>query len=278
MTVTCQLCGTANPDTATFCEGCGVELPKGAQDQSAGAPVPAASPAAVSPEPAQTPEATQSPATPEASSSAPENQAANSQPLPGEAATPVAGAVDPFELSAPPVASTPSAADAAAASLASSPADAQVTPAPAGASTPEAAPAVPAVDPGASAASAPAPEAAGAAKTGPAKLGVKKYGTATGDFIPLQGERLTVGRFDPSSGPVDIDLTALGSPEHISRRHAELYKEGERWFVRDLGSTNGVFVKRAGQGSFSPRLQQPEALSDGDEVAFGNVMLGFHQD
>lgn len=116
------------------------------------------------------------------------------------------------------------------------------------------------------------------ARTGAARLGIRKFGAATGDFIPLQGEKLVVGRFDASSGPVDIDLSALGGAEHISRRHAELSQQGGRWTVTDLGSTNGVFIKRAGQGAFSPRLQEPTALSDGDEVAFGNLVLTFNQD
>lgn len=117
-----------------------------------------------------------------------------------------------------------------------------------------------------------------APRTGEAKLGVKKFGNATGDFIPLQGERLMVGRFDASSGPVDIDLSSLPGAEHISRHHAELYREGGQWFVRDLGSTNGVFVRKGSQSAFSPRLQEPTALTDGDELAFGNLMLTFHQD
>ena len=122
------------------------------------------------------------------------------------------------------------------------------------------------------------PADAGAPRTGEAKLGVKKFGNATGDFIPLQGERLMVGRFDASSGPVDIDLSSLPGAEHISRHHAELYREAGQWFVRDLGSTNGVFVRKGGQSAFSPRLQEPTALADGDELAFGNLMLTFHQD
>ena len=93
--------------------------------------------------------------------------------------------------------------------------------------------------------------------TGEAKLGIKKFGAPTGEFIPLQGERLVVGRFDASSGPVDIDLSGLGGQEHISRRHAELYREQGRWAVRDLGSTNGVYIKRKGETGFSPRLQEP---------------------
>ncbi|KEF34346.1 hypothetical protein RDMS_08075 [Deinococcus sp. RL] len=113
---------------------------------------------------------------------------------------------------------------------------------------------------------------------GAARLGLKRFGAPTGEFIPLAGERLVVGRFDASSGPVDIDVSGMPGAEHISRRHAELYREGGRWVVRDLGSTNGVYLKRAGQSSFTPRLQEPTPLADGDELAFGNLMLTFHQD
>ncbi|WP_051655268.1 FHA domain-containing protein [Deinococcus marmoris] len=120
-------------------------------------------------------------------------------------------------------------------------------------------------------------EASPDAPTGEAKLGIKKFGAPTGEFIPLQGERLVVGRFDASSGPVDIDLSGLGGQEHISRRHAELYREQGRWTVRDLGSTNGVYIKHKGETGFSPRLQEPTPLTDGDELAFGNLMLIFHQ-
>lgn len=111
----------------------------------------------------------------------------------------------------------------------------------------------------------------------PARLIIKRYGNVTNDSIPLQGERMIVGRFDPSTGPVDIDVTGMAGAEHISRRHAEVYADSGVWQVRDLGSTNGVFIKRAGASSYSPRLQEPGELQDGDEVAFGNVVFVFRQ-
>lgn len=110
----------------------------------------------------------------------------------------------------------------------------------------------------------------------PAKLVFKRFGALTNESIPLQGPRLVVGRFDASTGPVEIDLTGVPGAENISRRHAELYFEGV-WKVRDLGSTNGVFVKRAGQEAYSPRLVEPAELKDGDEIAFGNVIVVFQE-
>ena len=101
-----------------------------------------------------------------------------------------------------------------------------------------------------------------------------RFGAPTGDEIPLFGERLTIGRFDPETGPVDVDLSELDTGGHVSRQHGELYREGDGWMVRDLGSTNGIFVKGSG-APFGPRITAPRALADGDEVAFGNVRFVF---
>jgi len=103
-----------------------------------------------------------------------------------------------------------------------------------------------------------------------------RYGAPTGDEIPLFGQRLLVGRFDPETGPVDIDLSEAAESGHISRQHGELYREGEgNWMVRDLGSTNGVFLKSEKDASFGPRITVPRPLQDGDEVAFGNARFIF---
>jgi hypothetical protein len=111
-----------------------------------------------------------------------------------------------------------------------------------------------------------------------ARLVAIRFGAPSGDEIPLLGQRLVVGRFDPETGPVDIDLSSTAESGHISRQHAELYQEDGRWIVRDLGSTNGVFVKGSGDTSFGPRISAPRPLSEGDEVAFGNSRFVFRTD
>ena len=123
-----------------------------------------------------------------------------------------------------------------------------------------------------------APAPAPTAVTNP-RLAVKRYGSVTDEEIPLHGERLVVGRFDPESGPVDIDLSNSPESGQLSRHHAELYREADgRWYVKDLGSTNGVFVKRPDSSTFGPRITAPAALSPGDEVAFGNARFLFRAD
>lgn len=111
------------------------------------------------------------------------------------------------------------------------------------------------------------------------RLAWKRYGALTAEEIPLQGDRLVVGRFDPETGPVDIDLSGAPEAVQLSRHHAELYHEADGgWYVKDLGSTNGVFVKRPESSTFGPRLTAPTALTPGDEVAFGNARFIFKAD
>jgi pSer/pThr/pTyr-binding forkhead associated (FHA) protein len=54
--------------------------------------------------------------------------------------------------------------------------------------------------------------------------------------VPWEGERLTLGR------AADCDV-CLGTAE-VSRRHALLVREGERYEVRDLESINGTYVNK----------------------------------
>ena len=125
---------------------------------------------------------------------------------------------------------------------------------------------------GASAPASPSPPTAG----GQPRLVSKRYGALTGEEIPLLGERLVIGRFDPETGPVDVDLSSIPETQHISRQHGELYREADgRWFVRDLGSTNGIFVKHSTDPSFGQRITQPREIANGDELAFGNARFVF---
>uniref|UniRef100_UPI002869C11F FHA domain-containing protein n=1 Tax=Deinococcus sp. TaxID=47478 RepID=UPI002869C11F len=208
MTITCTVCGTVNPEGTTYCEGCGVELTA----QQAAAPTPEAVSAPGTP--IETPAHVDGDLTDPATASVPESPAVQMPDSPELAAgVPDMPITDAPEAGAPaslPVDDTPSAPAAAV----------ENDPAPVAAAVPVATTSDPTTAP----------------SDAPAKLGIKKYGAPTGEFIPLHGEHLVVGRFDASSGPVDIDLTGMGGQEHISRRHAELYREGGAWMVRDLGS------------------------------------------
>ncbi len=108
-----------------------------------------------------------------------------------------------------------------------------------------------------------------------ARLVAKQADSAVSEFS-LDGSNIIIGRFDPDSGPVDIDLEGFSGDEMISRHHAEIYCEQGQWQVQDLGSTNGVFIKRSGQARFGSRVVIPEILTSGDEIAFGKIRFLFH--
>jgi len=54
---------------------------------------------------------------------------------------------------------------------------------------------------------------------------------------------------------------------NVSRRHAELFRDGENWVVRDLGSTNGTMV--------NGRSISSHTLRDGDQITLGVSALRF---
>ena len=62
--------------------------------------------------------------------------------------------------------------------------------------------------------------------------------------VPLTVRSVLIGRVSASKNiRPDIDCT---SDSGVSRRHAQLTTDGTRWFVEDLGSSNGTFVGGAG--------------------------------
>ena len=68
--------------------------------------------------------------------------------------------------------------------------------------------------------------------------------------IPLDKMPLTVGR----ASTCDIQLMQAG----ISRNHAEIYTNGQSWFIVDNGSTNGSWLGGARLTPFEPTPWEPE--------------------
>ncbi|XXF75860.1 FHA domain-containing protein [Myxococcaceae bacterium GXIMD 01537] len=91
----------------------------------------------------------------------------------------------------------------------------------------------------------------------PAFLYVER-GPGAGQLVPVKQGPLVLGRASSS------DLR-LQHPS-ISRRHAQLVRQGERFTLRDLNSQNGTFVNRT-------RISTEVALQVGDEIALGNALL-----
>ena len=58
--------------------------------------------------------------------------------------------------------------------------------------------------------------------------------------------------------------------DDISRRHAEVFYEGDGFFLRDLGSTNGTFVN-------GEQISGHQQLSAGDKIEIGSSIIIFCQ-
>jgi len=73
---------------------------------------------------------------------------------------------------------------------------------------------------------------------------------------------ITVGRV-PENDLIISDPT-------VSRHHAEIYRSGKHWVVRDLKSTSGTFVSYAGEPTKeSPVVERDFALKNSSIVRFG---------
>jgi hypothetical protein len=83
-------------------------------------------------------------------------------------------------------------------------------------------------------------------------------GARAGEVIDLPGDAIRVGRQADSDLRLDpeVDRAASG-------RHAVLLRHENRWYVRDLGSTNGTFVN-------GERVTGDVELRKGDRIAFGS--------
>ncbi|MBV9381561.1 MAG: FHA domain-containing protein [Streptosporangiaceae bacterium] len=84
-------------------------------------------------------------------------------------------------------------------------------------------------------------------------------GPNAGSRFLLDSELTSAGRHPDSDIFLD-DVT-------VSRRHAEFYRLGDRFTVRDVGSLNGTYVNRE-------RIEETE-LFGGDEVQIGKFRLVF---
>jgi hypothetical protein len=87
--------------------------------------------------------------------------------------------------------------------------------------------------------------------------------------IPLPGTRALIGRVSKSRNvSPQIDCSADGS---VSHRHAELTLDHDRWFIEDLGSTNGTYVGTAGDALPTTPVPPHERreLADGERIYLG---------
>lgn len=95
-----------------------------------------------------------------------------------------------------------------------------------------------------------------AGTSGPANNLVVMTGIAAGSVIPLDSDVVTIGR-SPDSTLVIVD-------EYTSTYHARLERNGEKWTLTDLDSTNGTKVS-------GTKIKEPLILNPYTQVTIGTT-------
>jgi hypothetical protein len=91
-------------------------------------------------------------------------------------------------------------------------------------------------------------------------------GSGAGSIVLPSGERFTLSEATITIGRHPDSNMVLADP-NVSRNHAEIRPQGDRYVVVDLGSTNGTRVNGVRVDS--------QILEDGDELTFGNTRMRF---
>ena len=86
-------------------------------------------------------------------------------------------------------------------------------------------------------------------------------GSDAGKVFPVDKPHLVLGRLP------ECDITLTGAA--VSRRHARIQQEGDRWTITDLGSTNGVRV--------NAQPVQVSEIQPGDRIEVGDITFTFLQ-
>jgi len=97
--------------------------------------------------------------------------------------------------------------------------------------------------------------------TAPTFGGEPRIVSASGDAMTLPEGEFVVGR------EIGLGLSLVGEST-VSRRHAQLLRNGNQVVVKDLGSTNGTYVNGV-------QLQGEKVLQPGDNVQFGQVRFRY---
>jgi uncharacterized ubiquitin-like protein YukD len=105
----------------------------------------------------------------------------------------------------------------------------------------------------------------------PEKISEPALLSPSGDVFKLSGLTSLVGRSDERRGIVaDVDLGSVDKELSVSRRHAQIYREGGDFWVRDLNSSNGTWINGE---RMNPEL--PQLIEHGDSIRFGDIELTF---
>lgn len=114
----------------------------------------------------------------------------------------------------------------------------------------------------------------------PVRLTAKLYieGTSQLDYpsFDLAKDENLVGRRDPMSNIFpEVDLSKFDPQTKISRKHARIWRDGEKYMLEDLGSSNGTLLIPASNETVRLAPHQAQELTHGDRIKLGDTMLHF---
>jgi serine/threonine-protein kinase len=111
---------------------------------------------------------------------------------------------------------------------------------------------------------------------GTVQLIVEGTSELTNPAFPLQKDENLLGRRDPMSNIFpEVDLSKYDPQTKISRRHARIWREGNKFLLEDLGSSNGTILASPANESLRLAPRQPHILSNGDKIKIGDTTLHF---
>lgn len=87
------------------------------------------------------------------------------------------------------------------------------------------------------------------------------------DVVVVRRNVILVGRPSGSRG-VRPDVDA-GADSAVSRRHAQLTSDGSRWWIEDLGSSNGTYVGSVGEPLPTEPIRQRVEIDRDDRIYIG---------
>jgi serine phosphatase RsbU (regulator of sigma subunit) len=90
-------------------------------------------------------------------------------------------------------------------------------------------------------------------------------GPDAGKRYPLENDEATIGRHPEC----EVSIADSG---RVSRRHAQLIRKGDLWYLKDLGSRNGTFLNGDRIG------EELHELKDGDRLRVCDIEFAFYGD
>ena len=91
---------------------------------------------------------------------------------------------------------------------------------------------------------------------------VEIHGPELGKKFVIEGDELSIGRDEKNTIVIDLD--------NVSRRHALVSVREGKFFVKDLGSTNGTYLN-------DDEIHEEQTLRSGDLVKVGGAIFKFLQ-